>query len=86
MSEGKTVRVLDFFAGSGTTGQAVLELNREDGLEREFILCTNNENNICEDITYKRLKTVITGLREDESVYCEPYDDKLEFYILEGES
>lgn len=48
--------VLDFFAGSGTTGQAVLELNKEDGGNRKYILCTNNENNICEDVTYERMK------------------------------
>jgi adenine-specific DNA-methyltransferase len=35
--------ILDFFAGSGTTGQAVLELNKEDGGKRQFILCTINE-------------------------------------------
>ena len=39
----KNALVLDFFAGSGTTGQAVLELNQEDGGNRNFILCTNNE-------------------------------------------
>lgn len=53
--------ILDFFAGSGTTGQAVMELNKEDGGSRKFILCTNNENNICEDITYERLSRVIKG-------------------------
>ncbi len=53
--------VLDFFAGSGTTAQAVLELNKEDGGNRQFILCTNNENNICENITYKRIDSVING-------------------------
>ena len=53
--------VLDFFAGSGTTGHAVLDLNKEDGGNRKFILCTNNENNICEEITYKRIKNVIDG-------------------------
>lgn len=53
--------VLDFFAGSGTTGHAVLELNREDGGNRKFILCTNNENDICQQVTYERLKKVITG-------------------------
>lgn len=37
--------ILDFFAGSGTTGHAVLELNKEDSGNRQFILCTNNENN-----------------------------------------
>ena len=39
----KNAIVLDFYAGSGTTGHAVMELNREDGGNREFILCTNNE-------------------------------------------
>jgi len=59
--KGKDITVLDFFAGSGSTAQAVLDLNNEDGGTRKFILCTNNENNICEDVTYKRLKNVITG-------------------------
>ena len=52
---------LDFFAGSGTTGQAVMELNEEDGGKRQFILCTNNENGIAENITYERLYRVING-------------------------
>ncbi len=55
--------VLDFFAGSGTTGHAVLELNKRDKGNRKFILCTNNENNICEDVTYKRLRGVIDGYK-----------------------
>lgn len=55
--------ILDFFAGSGTTGQAVFELNKEDSKNLKFILCTNNENNICENITYKRLKKLSTNLR-----------------------
>lgn len=53
--------VLDFFAGSGTTGQAVMQLNKEDGGNRKFILVTNNENNIGLDITYERLYRVING-------------------------
>ncbi|WP_404456939.1 site-specific DNA-methyltransferase (plasmid) [Virgibacillus necropolis] len=53
--------ILDFFAGSGTTGQAVLELNNEDGGNRKFILSTNNENNICKDVTYERIKRIING-------------------------
>lgn len=55
--------VLDFFAGSGTTGHAVLQMNKIDGGNRKFILCTNNENNICEDITYERIKRVIRGYK-----------------------
>lgn len=51
--------VLDFFAGSGTTAQATLELNKKDNGNRRFILCTNNENNICREVTYERIKRVI---------------------------
>ena len=57
----KDIIVLDFFAGSGTTGQAVMELNEEDGGKRQFILVTNNENNIGTDITRERLYRVIKG-------------------------
>lgn len=52
--------ILDFFAGSGTTGHAVLKYNAEHTeSNRRFILCTNNENNICRDVTYERIKRVI---------------------------
>lgn len=59
--------ILDFFAGSGTTAQAVMELN-EDGCNRKFILCTNNENNICTDVTYPRVKKVIEGYANIEGI------------------
>lgn len=59
----KDATILDFFAGSGTTGQAVLELNKQDGGSRRFILCTNNENNICDEVCYPRVKKVITGYK-----------------------
>lgn len=72
--------VMDFFAGSGTTGQAVLELNKEDGGNRRFILCTNNENNICTDVTYPRLKTVITGIRPDGTKYSDGIHANLIYY------
>jgi len=55
--------ILDFFAGSGTTGHAVLKLNKWDSGRRQFILCTNNENNICEDVTYPRVERVINGYK-----------------------
>lgn len=74
------ITILDFFAGSGTTGQAVLELNKEDGRNRKFILCTNNENNICEDVTYPRLQTVITGIRKDGSKYSDGIPADLKYY------
>lgn len=76
----KDLIILDFFAGSGTTGQAVLELNKEDGGSRKFILCTNNENNICEDVTYQRIKTVITGKRKDNSEYSDGLPGSLKYF------
>ncbi|URM52984.1 site-specific DNA-methyltransferase [Mycoplasma sp. SG1] len=57
----KNAIILDFFAGSGTTGEAVMELNEEDSGSRRCILVTNNENNIAKDITYERLYRVING-------------------------
>ncbi len=54
--------ILDYFAGSGTTGHSVLALNSQDGGNRRFILCTNNENKIAEEVTYPRIKNVIKGL------------------------
>lgn len=72
--------ILDFFAGSGTTAQAVLELNKEDYGNRKFILCTNNENNICEEITYQRIKTVITGNRKDNSKYSDGLHGSLKYF------
>ncbi len=53
--------ILDFFAGSGTTLHATMQLNAEDGGKRQCILVTNNENNICEEVTYERNKRVIQG-------------------------
>lgn len=53
--------ILDFFAGSGTTLHATMQLNSEDGGHRKCILITNNENNICEEVTYERNKRVING-------------------------
>lgn len=54
--------VLDFFAGSGTTGHALLKYNAEHAdSKRQFILCTNNENDICRNVTYERIKRVIAN-------------------------
>ena len=57
----KDSTILDFFAGSGTTLHATMQLNSEDGGHRKCILVTNNENNICENVTYERNKRVIQG-------------------------
>lgn len=57
----KNSLILDFFAGSGTTLHATMQLNAEDGGNRQCILVTNNENKICEEVTYERNKRVING-------------------------
>jgi len=60
----KNAIVLDYFAGSGTTGHAVMLLNKEDEGNRKFILCTNNENNIAIEVCYPRIKKVIEGHKD----------------------
>ena len=74
----KEAIVLDFFAGSGSTAQAVLQLNYKDGGNRRFILCTNNENNICRNITYKRINNVIKGYGKNK-----PLKANLKYYKTE---
>ena len=138
----KDATILDFFAGSGSTGEAVLQMNKEDGGKRRFLLCTNNEVSarntvrylhekgylldyspgerinsstiwnkirkafaelpqeydnlfhsesgrkqyeefgICRFITYPRLKTVITGIREDGSRYSDGLKGSLKYYTI----
>lgn len=72
--------ILDFFAGSGTTAQAVLELNEEDGGSRRFIVCTNNENNICQEVTYQRIKSVLTGIMPSGCEYEKSIKGNLKYY------
>jgi adenine-specific DNA-methyltransferase len=71
--------ILDFFAGSGTTGHAVVDMNR-DGGKRQFILCTNNENNICTDICYPRLKKIIIGYKNANGVRNKGLANNLKYY------
>ncbi len=78
----KDITVLDFFAGSGSTAQAVLELNRDDSGHRKFILCTNNQNSICSEVTLPRIRTVITGNRSDGSKYSEGIPANLKYYKI----
>lgn len=67
----KSNLILDFFAGSGTTLHATMALNAEDGGNRQCILVTNNENNICEEVTYERNKRVIQGYTNSKGVAVE---------------
>lgn len=82
VAQTSSATILDFFAGSGTTGHAVMKLNAEDGGHRRFILCTNNENNICRDVTYERIKRAIekegyaASLKYDRIDYV-PISDRL---------
>lgn len=69
--------ILDFFAGSGTTGQAVQKLNKEDGGRRTYILCTNNENEICEKVTYKRLTNIQKELPHNLKYYKTDFIPKI---------
>lgn len=77
--------ILDFFAGSGTTAHAVLELNKEDGGNRKFILCTNNENNICEEVTYERIKRVIHGYADVEGIPANLKYFKTDFIVKDAD-
>ena len=73
--------ILDFFAGSGTTLHAVMQLNQEDGGKRQCILVTNNENNICRDVTYERNKRVINGYTTPKGQEVEGLkDNNLRYY------
>ena len=90
MSNKDDAVILDFFAGSGTTAQAVEELNAEDGGHRQWILVTNNEDQdkddgdsetgICRDITKPRIDTIITGIRPDGSKYSDGTDSAYDYY------
>ncbi|MCC7004631.1 hypothetical protein IT397_01815, partial [Candidatus Nomurabacteria bacterium] len=60
--------VLDYFAGSGTTAHAVLLLNEMDGGNRRFIMSTNNENGIAEEVCYPRISNVISGYQKTSGI------------------
>ena len=73
--------ILDFFAGSGTTLHATMQLNAEDGGHRQCILVTNNENGICENVTYERNKRVIEGYTTPKGEYVEGlHKNNLRYY------
>ncbi len=71
----KPTLILDFFAGSGTTLHATMALNAEDGGKRQCILVTNNENDICEQVTYERNKRVIQGYTNSKGQAVEGLKD-----------
>jgi adenine-specific DNA-methyltransferase len=61
------ITILDFFAGSGTTLHSAMLLNDEDDGNRKCIIVTNNENGICEEVTYERSKRVIRGFNNPKN-------------------
>lgn len=80
----KDIIILDFFAGSGTTLHATMQLNAEDGGHRQCILVTNNENNICEEVTYERNKRVIEGYTKPNGEFVEGLkDNNLRYYKID---
>jgi len=79
----KNAIILDFMAGSGTTGQSVMQLNKLDGGHRKFILCTNNENKICEEITYPRLKQLINGYSDRDGTIIDGLNGNLKYFKAE---
>lgn len=73
--------VLDFFAGSGTTGQAVLEMNKQDGGHRHFIICTNNENDIAKTVCYPRIQKIIEGYHKNgDKEFIEGLSGNLKYF------
>lgn len=81
ISSEKDSIILDFFAGSGTTLHATMQLNAEDGGHRTCILCTNNENGICENVTYERNKRVIEGYTKPNGDFVEGlHNNNLRYY------
>ncbi len=72
--------ILDFFAGSGTTLQAVLELNFEDKGVRKCILCTNNENDIASEVCYPRISNVIKGYKPSKGEKIDGFGGNLKYF------
>lgn len=76
----KDITVLDFFAGSGSTGHAILNLNKIDNGKRVFILCTNNEENICSDICYPRIQKAIKGYKAKKGEKIDGLGGNLKYF------
>ncbi len=87
ISSKKHSTVLDFFAGSGTTLHAVMALNKEDDGKRQCILVNNNENGICENVTYERNRRVIEGYTTPKGEHVEGLkDNNLRYFRMDTDS
>ena len=81
--------IMDYFAGSGSTAQAVLEINNEETNAIQFILITNNENNICNEICFPRIDKVINGYKSSKGEIYPPQKGNLKYFktdFVPGES
>lgn len=76
----KEITVLDFFAGSGTTLHAVMQLNEGDEGRRQCILCQINEANICRDVTYERNRRVMQGYQDSKGNEVGGLGNSLKYY------
>ena len=88
LSKFKNARILDFYAGSGTTGHAVMELNKEDDGKRTYTLVTNNENNIGYDVCYERLYRINNGVGTNNETFewtnkNKPYNQNLNVFSID---
>lgn len=80
----KDIYVLDFFAGSGTTGHATILQNEIDNGSRKFILCTDTQKkNICKEITYKRIQNVLNGYKTENGKLFGPHKGSLKYYKID---
>ena len=79
----KNALILDFFAGSATTGHATISQNLDDAGARHFILCTSNQNQICIEKAYRRLSNVINGYTNGKGKYFKPMPASLKFYHID---
>lgn len=83
--------ILDFFAGSGTTLHAVMQLNAEDGGKRQCILCqgieydeNKEDRHICENVTFERNKRVIEGYTKPDGEHVEGLsNNNLRYYRID---
>jgi adenine-specific DNA-methyltransferase len=72
--------ILDFFAGSGTTGHSILKFNSEFKSKRQFIICTNNEGKICDEVTYPRIYKAIKGYKTSKEKQIEGLGNNLKYF------
>ena len=84
LKDKKEAKVLDFFAGSGTTGHAVLNINKLDNGIRSFVMCTNNEDKIAEEVCYPRTKNVIKGYKFKGTIKKELFTKDLDYKDFEN--